>query len=267
MITRKLLLSKIKEDFFVKTYLKSHLEKENFNLIMTMDCEGTNFDKNLRENVSHLEKFLYRNTNADIATVLFLTPYFVDMMHQLKIVESVKNNYNVIFGLHIHPNNLPPELERQCSFAAKEENLIGAYNCDEQLIMIKHSAKYLADRGITDLQAFRGGYFSMNNDTAKALQAVTQIGYESHNIYRAEYQVTNALLTPFPVYAFDEEEEFRLEYFDSSKLVKMLYGAAEKRTSITGITHSYLLREKEIHNKMEDIIHEIKASNLFDIIK
>ncbi|OGO77030.1 MAG: hypothetical protein A2Y23_03410 [Clostridiales bacterium GWB2_37_7] len=251
----------------MKTYLKSLLEKPNFSLTMTMDCEGTNFDKNLKENVANLEKFLDRNTNANIATVLFITPYFADMMKQLGIVESVKNNYKVIFGLHIHPNNLPAELQQQCSFATAEEDLIGAYTYEEQLSLIRHSANYLANMGITDLQAFRGGYFSMNNDTAKALKAITQIGYESHNIYREQYQVSNGLLTPFPVYAFDEEEEFRLEYFDSDKLVKMLYGAAQKHTDIIGITHSYLLKENEIHNKMEAIIYEIKASGLFNNTK
>lgn len=251
----------------MKVNLNSLLKSPNFNLIMTMDCEGTNFDKNLRENTANLERFLDLNTNADITTVLFVTPYFADMMKQLGIVESVKNNYKVVFGLHIHPNNLPPEIQKLCSFVTAEEDLIGAYNCDEQLFLVKHSMDYLAQRGITELQAFRGGYFSMNNDTAKALNAITEIGYESHNIYREQYQVSNGLLTPFPVYAFDEEEEFRLEYFDNAKLVKMLQGAAQNRTDIIGITHSYLLKDEDIHNKMKDIIHEINAAGLFNIKK
>jgi proteasome lid subunit RPN8/RPN11 len=234
---------------------------------MTMDCEGTNFDKNLRENVANLEKFLDRNTNANIGTVLFITPYFADMMNQLGIVESVKNNYKVVFGLHIHPNNLPPAIQQQCRFISEKEDLIAAYNYEEQLMMINHSRDYLAQNGITDLQAFRGGYFSMNDDTAKALKTATQIGYESHNIFREQYQVSNGLLTPFPVHAFDEEEEFRLEYFDSDKLVKMLYAAVQNHTDIIGITHSYLLKEDEIHNKMKDIIYEINASNLFNVAK
>ncbi|MDF2533126.1 MAG: hypothetical protein K0Q65_2707 [Clostridia bacterium] len=251
----------------MKTYLDSLLKRTNFSLLMTMDCEGTNFDKNLRENVANLERFLDLNTNANIGTVLFITPYFADMMKQLGIVESVKNNYKVVFGLHIHPNNLPPAVQQQCSFVTAEEDLIGAYSYREQFSLVKHSAEYLAQNGITELQAFRGGYFSMNNDTAKAVKALTQIGYESHNIYREQYQVSNGLLTPFPVHAFDEDEEFRLEYFDSDKLIKMLYGAVQNHTDITGITHSYLLRENEIHQKMKDIIYEINASNLFNVTK
>ncbi len=251
----------------MKTDLRSLLDRETFQLMMTMDCEGTNFDKNLKDNVSHLERFLEQNTKANIATVLFITPYFADMMKQLGIVEAVKNNYKVVFGLHIHPNNLPEELQARCSFAKPEEDLLGAYSFEEQHQMIKHCVEYLAERGITELQAFRGGYFSMNNDTAKALKILTQIGFESHNIYREQYLVSNNLLTPMPVYAFDTEEEFRLEYFDSAKLVKMLYGAAQSLTDVVGITHSYLLREDDIHQKMKDLIYEINASNLFGVVK
>lgn len=251
----------------MKTQLHSLLDKDTFQLLMTMDCEGTNFDKHLKENVSHLERFLDQNTKANIATVLFITPYFADMMKQLGIVESVKNNYKVVFGLHIHPNNLPEELQNLCSFASPEEDLLGAYGFEEQYMLIKYCAEYLEQRGITELQAFRGGYFSMNNDTARALRILTQIGYESHNIYREQYQVSNSLLTPMPVYSFDAEEEFRLEYFDSAKLVKMLYGAAQNHRDIIGITHSYLLKEDDIHQKMKDIIYEINASNLFGIMK
>lgn len=251
----------------MKTYLNSLLNSPNFNFILTMDCEGYIFDKNLKENVSNLERFLDRNTNADIATVLFITPYFADMMHQLGLIESVKNNYKVVFGLHIHPNDFPGEIQQYCSFATKEENLIGAYTLEQQFIMVTRSVDYLAERGIIDLQAFRGGYFSMNNDTSKALKLYTHIGYESHNTYRSQYQVTNNLITPFPIYAFDEDEEFRLEYFDSNKLIKMLLGAAETHSDIISITHSYLLRDVEIHNKMSDIINQIKSAKLFDIKK
>jgi hypothetical protein len=242
--------------------LRSVLNSKDFKLLMTMDCEGYNFDKNLRENVLNLERFLYRNTEAGVTTVLFTTPHFANMMYDLKLIEKVKNLYNVVFGLHIHPNDFPDEIQQHCSFAAKEEDLIGAYNYEQQLLMIKHSMNYLNDRGITNLQAYRGGYFSMNDDTSKALKACTNIDFESHNIYRSQYAISDKLLNPFPVYAFDENEEFRLEYFDSNKLIQMLNGAVKRTNKLIGITHSYLLKDDEIHNKMSDLIAELKRLSL-----
>ncbi len=242
--------------------LNTLLSSKNFKLVMTMDCEGYIFDKSLKENVLNLEKFLNINTEADITTVLFTTPHFANMMYELKLIEKIKSLYNVVFGLHIHPNDFPDEIQQYCSFATKEENLIGAYNYEQQLLMVQHSMKYLNERGITEVQAYRGGYFSMNDNTVKALKACTSIGFESHNIYRSQYQISKNLLQPFPVYAFDENEEFRLEYFDINKLLHMLNDAINKTSKLIGITHSYLLKDDDIHNKMSAIIKELKKLGL-----
>lgn len=247
--------------------LKSVLNNPFSKLVMTMDCEGYNFDKNLKDNVLNLERFLDRNTEAGITTVLFTTPHFGNMMYKLNLVEKVKNAYNVVFGLHIHPNDFPLEIQKHCSFARKEEDLISPYNYKQQYLMIKHSVDYLNSRGITNLQAFRGGYFSMDDNTSTALKAYTNIDFESHNPYRNEYKVSKNVLTPFHVFASDENEEFRLEYFDSPKLERMLNEAVQSGSDVIGITHSYLLRGNEIHNKMNSLIREIRALNLFKHIK
>ena len=251
----------------MNTNLHSVLNNPFFKLVMTMDCEGYNFDKTLKENVLNLERFLERNTDAGITTVLFTTPHFANMMYSLDLIEKVKHNYNVVFGLHIHPNDFPEDIQKYCSFATKKEDLIGAYNYDQQLMMIKHSMDYLFQRGITDIQAYRGGYFSMNDNTAKALKALTNIDLESHNIYRSQYQISKNIIKPFPVYAFDENEEFRLEYFDGRKLINMLHGAVERGNDVIGITHSYLLKDDDIHIKMSALINEIRALNLFKYVK
>lgn len=237
--------------------LNEILGRKGFKFVLTMDCEGYNFDKQLKDNVLNLERFLDQNTKAGIATVLFTTPHFGNMLYQLKLVERIRRDYNVIFGLHIHPNDFPPEIQEYCSFATKEEDLIGAYGYEQQLLMVRHSVQYLNERGITELQAYRGGYFSMTDVTSKALKVLTDIGFESHNIYRSQYQVTENLLKPFPVYAFDDQEEFRLEYFDTGKLINMLQGAVEKKSDLIAITHSYLLKDDDIHLKMKALIGEL----------
>ena len=83
-------------------YMSSLFEKEGFELVVSMDCEGTNYDKNLENNVLNLERFLKLATNNNITCILFITPYFADMLSKLKLIEKIKENYKVIFGLHIH---------------------------------------------------------------------------------------------------------------------------------------------------------------------
>lgn len=237
------------------------MNTDNFKYIISIDCEGTNFDKNLENNVLNLERFLKLNSDNGITTILFITPFFADMLHKLNLTEKIKE-YNVIFGLHIHPENLPEELNLKCSFLKPEEHLLASYNFDEQKIIIKHSMDYLKEKGIEPIQIYRGGYFSMNNDTAKALWELTDIRFESHNIYREQYSVNNGLLTSLPVYAKDEKEELRLEYFSSDKLIELLNEAKEKYRYAIGVTHSYLLDPLDFHYERDGLkedIHQIQS--------
>ena len=80
--------------------------------MVSMDCEGTNYDKNLENNVLNLERFLKLATNNNITCILFITPYFADMLSKLKLIDKIKENYKVIFGLHIHPDNLPEDIAK-----------------------------------------------------------------------------------------------------------------------------------------------------------
>lgn len=65
----------------------------------------------------------------------------------------------------------------------------------------------------------------MNDYTSKALLELTDIKYESHNIYREQYSVTNNLLNSIPVYAFDKDTELRLDSTPSKQLSQMLLDA------------------------------------------
>ncbi|MBK5241434.1 hypothetical protein [Clostridium sp.] len=248
--------------YFTDNYMGDH------NFILTIDCEGYNFDKNLKNNVLNLEKLLKLNSDNNIYTLLFITPYFAEMMNNLNLIEKIKNNYKVIFGLHIHPNNLPEHIEKHCPFIKSDEDLISAYSYDEQTLIIKHCYEYISLLGIEPVSAFRGGYFSIDDNTEKILSEITPITYESHNIYRPEYRVTKNILTPLPVYAQNENEELRLEYFSIEKLSEMLKSGISDNKKLFGITHSYLLDPNDFHYKRDNIqpnIHK-RMEILIDII-
>jgi len=244
------------------------VNKEGFAFALSIDCEGTNFDKNLENNAKNLERLLRLNSKNNIYTILFITPYFADMLCKLNLVEKIKQ-YKVIFGLHIHPDNLPEEIKIHCPFINHEEKLLAAYSYEEQKIIIKHSMDYLYGKGINPIEIFRGGYFSMDDNTSKALKELTDINYESHNIYRKQYKVTKNLLTPVPVYAFDSNEELRLEYFSTEKLVQMLAEAIKDNKKALGITHSYLLDPEDLHYKRDNIAKDIhyRLKELIKVIK
>lgn len=249
-------------------FLDKYMKKANYNFILTIDCEGSNFDKNLRNNVGSLERLLKLNSENNIYTLLFITPFFAEMMKELNLIEKIKRNYKVIFGLHIHPNNLPEDIGKLCPFIKSDEDLISHYSYDEQKLIIKHCYDYIFKLGIEPIEAFRGGYFSIDDNTEKIVSELTTIKYESHNIYRAEYKVTKNILTSLPVYAENENEELRLEYFNIEKLSKMLSSGMMKNKNIFGITHSYLLDPNDFHYKRDNIqpdIHE-RMKILIDII-
>jgi hypothetical protein len=247
-------------------YIENILTDTECKFILTMDCEGTNFDKNLENNVLNLKRLLKLTTKNNVYTILFLTPYFADMLYRLNLVYEIKKEYKVIFGLHIHPNNFTEEIKNICSFAREDVDEISFYSLEQQKLMIKESIEYLRKRDVFPLKIFRGGYFSMNDDTARALVEVSDIRWESHNIHRHQYNVTKQILKSLPVYAFDKDMEFRLEYFNGEKLLEMTREALDKNTRIVGITHSYLLDENDKHYTRDGIEGSI-YSRLEDIIK
>jgi hypothetical protein len=145
----------------------------------------------------------------------------------------------------------------KCKFIKEEEHLISYYTYEEQKTIILESLKYLDNRGISPITGFRGGYFSMNDDTEQVLLNVSNIKWESHNVYRKEYNISNPILTPLPVYAYSSDEEFRLEYFESEELIKMLKSAVIDNKRIVAITHSYLLYDSDFHYKRDAICETI----------
>lgn len=249
-------------------YMENFFKKDGFDFVLSIDSEGTNFDKNLENNVRNLERLLKLNTDNDVYTILFITPYFADMLCKLNLVQVIKK-YKVIFGLHIHPDNLPEEISVNCPFLKENEELLTSYNYEEQKILIKLCLDYLHSKDIAPIEMFRGGYFSMDDNTSKALTEITDIKYESHNIYRNQYKVTKNLLTPIPVFAYDDAEELRLEYFNLEKLSDILVDAIKNNKKALGITHSYLLDPEDFHYKRDSISPDIytRLNNLLKTIK
>jgi hypothetical protein len=233
--------------------LENILKDNECKFILTIDCEGHNFDKNLENNVRNLTRLLRLTSDNNIYTILFITPYFADMLYKLGLTQEIKSNYKVIFGLHIHPNNFPEEIQRVCSFLRAEEDEIAAYTLVEQTLVLKEAINYLKKREIFPLQIYRGGYFSFNDHTAKALTEVSDIRWESHNVYRNQYNITKNILESLPVFASDQDLEFRLEYFSKEKLVEMTREALKLKRRIVGITHSYLLDDNDTHYKRDNI--------------
>lgn len=234
----------------------SIIRRNGFDFILTIDCEGTNFDKNLEKNVLNLEKHLKLTTKYNVYTVLFITPYFADMLFKLNLVEKIKKDYKVIFGLHIHPDNLPYEILIKCPFIREDEKLLSSYTYNEQNLIITNCIKYLKKRGIAPV-GFRGGYFSINDDTERILYYKGYAKWESHNLFRDEYMVSEPILYPLPVYTNKNKEEFRLEDYSSEKLIEMVRAAALEDKIITAITHSYLFYDKDFHYKRDNIDESI----------
>ena len=238
------------------------LKEEGFQFFLSVDCEGTNFDRNLKGNAECLENLLELNTANNIYTILFLTPYFAEMLDKLGLVNKIKANYKVIFGLHIHPENLPEKVKNRCSFINNNIKHMTDYNFVEQRKIIMESLKFIEELEIGPIQGFRGGYFSINDETVEAIRSCSSIKWESHNIYRKEYQVTQNILQACPVFAYDKATEFRLEDYNEAVFEAMIIDAKQNKKKIIAITHSYLLDELDFHYKRDRI-----PFNIIDIMR
>jgi hypothetical protein len=229
----------------------------DFELALSMDCEGTNYDRNLDGNVANLERFLTLATDNGITTILFVTPHFSDKLREHGLAQRLTKDYRVIYGLHIHPDNLPPAIASQCPFLRPGEEFLANYSRAEQELIITLAYAYLSRNGIAPLQIFRGGCFSMNTHTAELLLEHTPIQYESHNPFREQYDVRPGLLKPLPVYALSRDEELRLEFFTTPRLQEMLAGAITQRAKALAITHSYMLDPADFHYARDGIVDDI----------
>ena len=231
--------------------------EKGFDFFLSIDCEGPNFDKDLDTNVKCLQKLLEFTALNNIYVILFITPYFADALKRLDLVDKIKDINKVIFGLHIHPDNLPEDIKSQCPFLIDNVAYMAYYTYEEQKSIINEALKYIENRGITQIQGFRGGYFSINDDTLRALKEITSITWESHNVFRKEYEVKYKILKSCPVYAYSDVKEFRLEYFDEESFNEMIINAILNEEKILAITHSYLLNEYDDHYKRDNITKSI----------
>jgi len=61
------------------------------------------------------------------------------------------------------------------------------------------------------------------------------------------------ILTPLPVYAKNQNDELRLEYYSIEKLSDILKQGIKENKILFGITHSYLLDPDDFHYKRDNI--------------
>jgi hypothetical protein len=244
-------------------------EDDGFEFAVSMDCEGTNYDKNLDANVLNLERFVSKASEHGIRVVLFVTPIFADALRRHGLAERLPRDYRVIYGLHIHPDNLPGSIAKDCPFLRPGEEYLASYTREEQRSIIAPAADYLEECGVFPLQAFRGGCFSMNDDTAAVVLEETSIRAESHNPFREQYSVTSGGLRSLPVYALSRDEEFRLEFFTTEKLRSMLSDAIAKDSKVMAITHSYMLDPDDFHYGRDGIVDDIhtRLARLIDTME
>lgn len=249
--------------------IETLFQSDGFELVLSMDCEGTNYDRNLDGNVANLQRFLDLATGNGLSTILFVTPHFSDKLREHGLAERLSKDYQVIYGLHIHPDNLPDSIASQCPFLRPGEEFLASYGRAEQERIITLSYAYLSRNGISPIQIFRGGCFSMNTDTAELLLQHTPIRYESHNPFREQYEARPGLLEPLPVYAVSRNEELRLEFFTTGKLQEMLAGAIARKAKTLAITHSYMLDPADFHYARDGIVDDIhqRLASLIHTIK
>ena len=71
-----------------------------------------------------------------------------------------------------------------------------------------------------------------------------------------------------PVYAQNENEELRLEYYNTEKISEILTQGIMENKKIFGITHSYLLDPDDFHYKRDNIEQNIyeRMKRLINII-
>ncbi len=232
-------------------------KQSGFEFALSMDCEGTNYDKNIDGNVVQLERFLAKASENGIATILFVTPTFAEALRRHGLAQRLPREYRVVYGLHIHPDSLPDDIAAACPFLRQGEEILASYTREEQRSIIVPAVHYLKERGVWPLQTYRGGCFSMSDDTAAVLLEETSIRAESHNPHREQYTARSADFRSLPVYALDRDEEFRLEFFSTQKLCSMLSEARSQEKKVMAITHSYMLDPNDYHYKRDGIVDDI----------
>lgn len=239
------------------TSIEQVFNKDGFEFALSMDCEGSNYDKNIDGNVAQLERFLAKASDNGITTILFVTPTFAEALRRHGLSQRLQREYRVVYGLHIHPDSLPDEIASACPFLRQGEEFLASYTREEQRSIIVPAVRYLKERGMWPLQVFRGGCFSMSDDTAAVLLEETSIRAESHNPHREQYTARSAEFRSLPVYALDRDEEFRLEFFTTEKLCSMLTEAMRQEKKVMAITHSYMLDPHDYHYERDGIVDDI----------
>jgi len=225
-------------------------------MIITIDCEGTNYDSDIKGSIECMPKFLDICLKHELKVILFVTGMFADEFFKQGMYEKYKNK--VEFGLHIHPENLPEKIVKTLDFDTSKE-FLADYTKSQKCEMIKKSYDYLKSLGIENIGYFRGGQFSCDNDILNYVESYcTDISQESHNLYREEYKVNKDYLgriLPLFVSSYEDCKYMCLENIPYDELVTSCnYFGFEKTVMLT---HSYMFKPDAFRYKRDNISEHI----------
>jgi len=239
-------------------------------MILTIDCEGTNYDQDVKGSIECMSKFLDICLTHNVKTILFLTGIFADEFFKQDMYDKYKSK--VEFGLHIHPDNLPDSIVKTLNFSTSRE-LLADYSKSQKYEIIKKSYAYLKDLGVENIKYFRGGLFSCDTDMLSCIEEYCpDIQLESHNLFRDEYKVNNdpkekkyiGNIIPLPVSSYVDGKYVCLENMTYDELVtNCCYFEFDKTIMLT---HSYMFKQDAFRYKRDNIAEHIniKFKRLLD---
>lgn len=226
-------------------------------IILTIDCEGPKYDKDIPGNTFRMLYTIKEMRKLGVPVVLFLTPGFV-MENSPELVQAILSLDNVVCGLHIHVEDLPRAVTEALSFDVSGGGMLADLSPDQQAELVDASISCLRKFGIAP-KGFRGGFFSLGDATVEAMKAHDGIVFESHNIFREQYQVGNSHLVSLPILAEDDWKELRIERFDLEGLVALYIRNAPKYRAPVTITHSCCFNDEAHIGKLMDFAARCKC--------
>ncbi len=225
--------------------------------LLTVDCEGEKYTSanklTMNQALQNADWAVAFCTEHGFRAALLASPFFVKAASDMGLLGGWMANENVECGLHVHPDDLPDEITAGLGFWRPNELHIASYSYDEQCNLLEKCIQYMQRYEYNPI-AFRGGYFSMDDNTARALRQISQTRWQSHNERRKEYRVQTDLLPARPIladpnakrYSFDEPAtcaSLCFEDYPLEVLMELVRLHEKGYKGIVGITHSVYLYE------------------------
>lgn len=220
--------------------LRMRLQNNRPEFLFSIDCEGPRYDKNVNQSAMFMADGLSMLEQKGIPVILFLTPGFVNELTD-NLSDKLKSFTNSIYGLHIHVEDLPIAPGFEIAHKWPENNgkiMLNTLPSDVQTTIIEAAVKLNSMSGFEPL-GFRGGYFSADDATVDALCSCSKVFFESHNMYRSQYQITGGRLLRLPVVSRSAKCDFRVESRTEEEMADMLLQGQPGYPKTMAMTHSY----------------------------